>query len=360
MEAARGRSARLAAAERAAAEAVSLEDLAAEGLGPIQEAVGASNVLLYRYDERGVVRGVAGSLASAIPTYAAELFVEDPVQRHLMAVDPKARPVVVLRELEPREYLRSGAYQEFYRPHDVHHLLGLWLTDLPYGAPGMTGILFTRAEREADFSKDDARALARALPSFQAAARRFDRLDRDRREIRGVLAAFAPGARLALSRDARLLWISPEAEALLGPSLARGQLPTALRDAALRLLLVARSELADAAPPFQVDLGLVERRVSAELQLSRGPTGDAVVAVTLRERGDGNVASAFLHKLAVRHGLTNAERTVLACLGEGLSNREIGDRLHVSRETVKTHVQRVLAKLDVASRTQAALRLQSG
>lgn len=53
--------------------------------------------------------------------------------------------------------------------------------------------------------------------------------------------------------------------------------------------------------------------------------------------------------------LTAREREVLDCVGEGLSNVEIADRLSISVPTAKTHVSRVLAKIGCASRTQAAL-----
>ncbi|HEY6737307.1 MAG TPA: response regulator transcription factor [Actinopolymorphaceae bacterium] len=53
--------------------------------------------------------------------------------------------------------------------------------------------------------------------------------------------------------------------------------------------------------------------------------------------------------------LTDRERDVLVCLGEGLSNQQIGRRLHIGETTVKTHVSRVLAKLDLRSRVQAAI-----
>ncbi|MGW6390594.1 response regulator [Streptomyces sp. NPDC055103] len=53
--------------------------------------------------------------------------------------------------------------------------------------------------------------------------------------------------------------------------------------------------------------------------------------------------------------LSEKEREVLAVLGEGLSNADAGRRLHMSEATVKTHVSRILAKLDCENRVQAAL-----
>lgn len=53
--------------------------------------------------------------------------------------------------------------------------------------------------------------------------------------------------------------------------------------------------------------------------------------------------------------LTQREHEVLVCLGEGLSNQQIARRLGVGEATVKTHVSRVLTKLDLRSRVQAAV-----
>jgi DNA-binding NarL/FixJ family response regulator len=51
--------------------------------------------------------------------------------------------------------------------------------------------------------------------------------------------------------------------------------------------------------------------------------------------------------------LTQRERDVLRLLADGLSNEEIGRRLFISPETVRTHVRKAMAKLDADTRTQA-------
>ena len=53
--------------------------------------------------------------------------------------------------------------------------------------------------------------------------------------------------------------------------------------------------------------------------------------------------------------LTAREREVLRLMVEGLANKQIAQRLGIGEKTIKTHVSRVLAKLGVADRTQAAV-----
>jgi DNA-binding CsgD family transcriptional regulator/tetratricopeptide (TPR) repeat protein len=53
-------------------------------------------------------------------------------------------------------------------------------------------------------------------------------------------------------------------------------------------------------------------------------------------------------------GLTARERQVLALVAGGATNREVGERLHMAEKTASVHVSRILAKLDVRSRTEAA------
>ena len=54
-------------------------------------------------------------------------------------------------------------------------------------------------------------------------------------------------------------------------------------------------------------------------------------------------------------GMTEQQLRILSLLAEGLTNKEIGTRLYLAEKTVKNHITRILAKLGVQRRTQAAL-----
>ena len=54
-------------------------------------------------------------------------------------------------------------------------------------------------------------------------------------------------------------------------------------------------------------------------------------------------------------GLTDQERTLLSLLAEGLTNRQIAARMFLAEKTVKNYVSRLLAKLGMERRTQAAV-----
>ncbi|MEB4210197.1 response regulator transcription factor [Mycobacterium sp. 94-17] len=77
---------------------------------------------------------------------------------------------------------------------------------------------------------------------------------------------------------------------------------------------------------------------------------------------DNRAAAALMAKL--RHtpthddplsGLTEQERTLLGLLSEGLTNRQIAARMFLAEKTVKNYVSRLLAKLGMERRTQAAV-----
>lgn len=71
--------------------------------------------------------------------------------------------------------------------------------------------------------------------------------------------------------------------------------------------------------------------------------------VRVRDGGPFELDAAKLEEL----GITPREHEILGLISEGLSNREIGERLFVSENTVKTHSSRLFQKLGVGRRTQA-------
>ena len=54
--------------------------------------------------------------------------------------------------------------------------------------------------------------------------------------------------------------------------------------------------------------------------------------------------------------LSDTQMTILRLIADGFSNREIAERVHLSANTIKSHVQEIFRKLDVDNRVEAALR----
>jgi DNA-binding NarL/FixJ family response regulator len=97
-----------------------------------------------------------------------------------------------------------------------------------------------------------------------------------------------------------------------------------------------------------------------------------LAAVRAVARGDGVLAPEITRRVISRlaaparkperpaglDDLTPRETDVLTCLGRGLSNAEIAAKLVITEATTKTHVSRVLTKLGLRSRVQAAIAAQ--
>jgi two-component system response regulator DevR len=93
-------------------------------------------------------------------------------------------------------------------------------------------------------------------------------------------------------------------------------------------------ELARAVKDVGAGRSLLDKRAAAALMAKRrGPT----------EKNDP------------LSGLTDQERTLLGLLSEGLTNKQIADRMFLAEKTVKNYVSRLLAKLGMERRTQAAV-----
>ncbi|MEV3860743.1 response regulator transcription factor [Streptomyces sp. NPDC050095] len=101
-----------------------------------------------------------------------------------------------------------------------------------------------------------------------------------------------------------------------------------------------------------------------------GP-GELAAAVRAVASGAGVLSRPVLRRLAARSAarravatgervrrvdeLGESELRVLALVGSGMSNREIGEALHLSVTSVKTYVSRILRRLELGNRTQAAI-----
>ena len=93
--------------------------------------------------------------------------------------------------------------------------------------------------------------------------------------------------------------------------------------------------------------------------LKEAPLAEVVRAVELVAAGKTYVDPVLAGVLSVGAGsdklvnLTQREREVLRLLADGLANEEIGKRLFISAETVRTHIRKAMAKLDADTRTEA-------
>ncbi|ASN06574.1 response regulator [Virgibacillus necropolis] len=98
--------------------------------------------------------------------------------------------------------------------------------------------------------------------------------------------------------------------------------------------------------------------------LKTSSAGEIVTAIKKASQGEtviepkvaGKVMSSFRTESPKAHDeLTERELEVLICIGNGMTNQEISEKLYIGIKTVKTHVSNVLGKLDVHDRTQAAV-----
>jgi LuxR family maltose regulon positive regulatory protein len=139
------------------------------------------------------------------------------------------------------------------------------------------------------------------------------------------------------------------------------------RQAALRAL---EGALTLAGPEGYVRVFVDEGQPMEELLLRMQGEGGRMIAYVQRllaafgQQEDGHSSSSVrdrqlpISSYPPIETLSEREREVLQLIAEGLTNREIGDRLYLSLNTIKVHTRNIYGKLDVHSRTQAIARAQ--
>lgn len=139
--------------------------------------------------------------------------------------------------------------------------------------------------------------------------------------------------------------------------------------------LVAAEKITTACPATKIVILTVEENEDKLLAAFKaGACGYVLKGVSARElanivrstaRGEvyvspslaAGILAALTRERAVDplEELTGREREILKLIGSGLTNRDIGDQLHLSEKTIKHYVTNILQKLHVRSRVQAAL-----
>jgi DNA-binding CsgD family transcriptional regulator/tetratricopeptide (TPR) repeat protein len=294
-----------------------------------------------------------GELERAAALYRASR----PSMADVIAVEMQARLAVgrVATELALVTGDVAGAWGELgplldepRRPHPGYALPYLWAAARvvaaarrdPNALPDMTAAGLDEAETRLRSIMSDVEfwprgAMWRAF--FDAELRPDDHTD-------GRETAWR-AAKEAASEPESPVFLAPYALARLGEAqLAAGDRPAA------RTSLRAAYELADVH-----GVGLVRRDVDAigeaaglavRPESSNGSAGDA--GPSPRAAADPGVGGAV--------ELTARERQVLELIAEGLSNKQIGERLFISGKTASVHVSAILRKLGAATRTEAAVR----
>jgi DNA-binding CsgD family transcriptional regulator len=338
-------------AASAAAEAPTLAEVGRSALPLLARALGAAETMLYGLTADGTPAPYGGTFFQVFDTYRRDFVLRDPQQEALVCHNPTVARASRFVDME--SFRRSDVYRRGYLGFGVAHIVQCRLVGENYLAPGMAALALFRRPDQEDWGYRDEQMLARVMPVFRAAARRATQLAPTLRAqpiIESLVDAADPRPRLAFDANGNLLWISRRAAALLG---VVTRVPEALARAARRL-----DARASDGQPTGVEVCLRERHGAplwAELHLARTADGAPFISVTIN---DYSLPSPELAALAAQTRLTAAETSVLAVLSLGLSNREIARRLFISVETARTHIARILRKLDVRSRSEAILRVR--
>jgi DNA-binding NarL/FixJ family response regulator len=152
---------------------------------------------------------------------------------------------------------------------------------------------------------------------------------------------------LAVSRQGKIMWATPQAQKLLSDNLATGTNDElALPDSMVQWLEQAQKSKAGSKTPAMASFPDNE-----QLRLQyMGKLGPNEFLLRLAKDSSTNTSAQFSSEL----GLTTREGEVLSWLSKGKTNRDIAQILGLSPRTVDKHLEQIYAKLGVENRTAAA------
>ena len=169
-------------------------------------------------------------------------------------------------------------------------------------------------------------------------------------------------ALIALGTASRCDLIVAHGERLLGHALAASDVPAACAHLETALAAFVHAGIPYRTAQTRLMLAQVLGHRDREVAGAEARTALAVFE-DLGASRDADAAAALMRDLGIKAArtgpkntgrLTSREQEVLALLGEGLSNPEIARRLFLSRKTVEHHVARILSKLGLRGRAEAA------
>lgn len=260
---------------------------------------------------------------------------------------------------EERRVRRSAFYNDVVVPNRLLAPISMMEEIVPDQFPAAVSIYYCDEKKAADRVEERKLKMQLLLPAFRAGVRAHLAVaGRQRATMRmteaipiGVALCDGKGSLIHANRKlSRLLAVDPNSADVV------------------KAINVAAAETVVFACPDPLS-ALHSAKVAAEI---RTPASRYRVSAVLcdEERGNGSVRSIVFVEclgprclsasdLAERYSLTPREIQIASCLQQGLRSKEIAQRLGISINTVRRHVERILAKLNIHSRSAVAATIST-
>ena len=301
---------------------------------------------------RGDVSGATDLLRRAKPAMASVMEVE---MQTRLAVGRVAGEVALANDDLVGAWREAKVLlHEKYLPLAGYALPFIWVAGRVIAAVrARPGAMPPSIADEVDASEPAYRALLERLAYWPTHALWAVLFDAELAAVDHGSGADVPGTDASAWRRAVEAAAAPEAPGFLAPYalLRQGEAELADADrAGARVTLQQALDLAEAG-----GVGAVRERIERVASTAAIALEGAARVHTPEAAGIAGAATSDADALAAAE-LTARERQVLELLAEGLSNRQIGERLFISAKTASVHVSAILRKLGAATRTEAAYR----